>query len=81
MNQAITHHDKIGSQLDEGDCVAYPDHNTLAIGTIIKINPKMVKVQPVGSTGYWARGTNKYPNDVIKLNGADVTLYLLKHTK
>jgi len=81
MNQAVTHYDKMGRQLDEGDCVAYPEHNSLYIGTIIKINPKMIKVQKVGSTGYWARGTNKYPNDVVKLDSADVTLYLLKHTK
>jgi hypothetical protein len=71
----------MGRQLDEGDCVAYPEQNSLSIGTIIKINPKMIKVQKVGSTGYWARGTNKYPNDVVKLDSADVTLYLLKHTK
>jgi hypothetical protein len=79
--ETIQHNDKLSQPLAEGDCVAYPEHNSLAIGTIIKINPKMVKIQRVGSTGYWARGTNKYPNDVVKLDGADVTLYLLKHTK
>lgn len=80
-NKQIIHNDKLGRPLAEGDCIAYPEHNSLSVGTIIKINPKMIKVQRVGSTGYWARGTNKYPNETVKLDGPDVTLYLLKNTK
>ena len=76
-----THQDKLGRLLVEGDCVAFPESNSLSIGTIIKLNPKMVKIVKVGATGYWARGTNKYPNDIIKLDGEDVTLYLLRQIK
>lgn len=82
MTKAIPEHkDLMGRPLDEGDCVAYPQSNSLVVGTIIKINPKMLKVAAVGSKGYWARGTNKYPSDLVKLEGEDVTLYLLKNTK
>lgn len=76
-----THQDKLGRLLVEGDCVAYPESNSLRIGTVIKINPKMVKVKGLGTTGYWARGTNKYPDDIVKLEGEEVTMYLLRHTK
>lgn len=41
----------------------------------------MLKVTAVGAKGYWARGTNKYPEDLIKLNGEEVTMYLLKNAK
>ena len=75
------HYDKLGRLLSEGDCVAFPSSNTLCIGTITKVNPKMLKVKQLGSTGYWARGTNKYPSDLVKLEGEDVTMYLLKNAK
>lgn len=79
--ELLEHKDLLGRPLAEGDCVAYPQSNTLVIGTITKVNPKMLKVAAVGSKGYWARGTNKYPGDIIKLDGEDVTMYLLKNTK
>lgn len=81
MAKLPDHYDKLGRLLSEGDCVAFPSSNSLCIGTIVKVNPKMLKVKQLGSTGYWARGTNKYPEDLVKLDGEDVTMYLLKHTK
>lgn len=81
MKQLPEHKDKLGRVLAEGDCVVYPQANTLVIGTISKINPKMLKVVAVGSKGYWSRGTNKYPQDIVKLDGEDVTMYLLMNTK
>lgn len=77
----IEHKDKLGRVLSLGDHVAFPSSNSLCIGTIIKVNPKMLKVTAIGATGYWARGTNKYPDDLVKLDGEDVTLYLLKKIK
>lgn len=81
MSKLPDHRDKLGRALAEGDCVAFPSSNSLCIGTIIKINPKMLKVKQLGATGYWARGTNKYPEDLVKLEGEEVTVYLLKHIK
>lgn len=81
MSKTPEHYDKLGRLLGEGDCVAFPSANTLCIGTITKVNPKMLKVKQLGSTGYWARGTNKYPSDLVKLEGEDVTMYLLKNAK
>jgi hypothetical protein len=68
------HKDKLGRVLALGDCVVYPQSNSLAFGTIKKFNPKMIKVCPVGSK--WEQ--NKYPEDIVKVEGPEVTVYLLK---
>lgn len=70
------HKDRLGRILKEGDCVVYPSHNSLAVGTVKKLNPKMVKVVPVG-TKYRSSGSNKYPSDMVVVEGPEVTMYLL----
>jgi hypothetical protein len=76
----VEHRDKLGRLLKLGDCVAYPNHNSLGIGTIKKINPKMVKVFRVGPTSRFYVGSNKYPSDLILLEGPEVTMYLIKNS-
>ena len=71
------HRDKLGRLLKVGDCVAYPSSNSLAIGTIKKLNPKMVKVAKLGSK-FKSDGNNKYPTDLVLLDGPEVSMYLLK---
>lgn len=78
MAKIPEHKDKLGRELAVGDAVCYPSSNMLYIGTVIKLNNKMVKVQKVGSRGY---ESNKYPDDIIKLEGADITFYVLQNTK
>lgn len=73
------HCDLFGQSLAVGDCVVYPNSNGLVVGTVIKLNPKMVKVRRVNVKWDWT--SNKYPNDVVKVQGAEVTMYLLKNTK
>jgi len=65
------HHDILGNLLSVGDYVAYPETNTLIVGKIEKLNPKMVRVK-----GVWT--SLKYPADVVKLDGPMLTAYLLK---
>ena len=63
------HKDILGRILKVGDCVAYPDGNSMRIGKIDKLNAKMIRI---------ATGTlHKYPKDTIKLEGPDLTLYFL----
>ena len=39
----------------------------------------MVKVWEAGrQAGRWYTGSNKYPGDLVKVDGAEVTMYLLK---
>jgi hypothetical protein len=77
MSDIPEHRDKLGRLLKLGDCVAYPTHNSLSIGTIKKLNPKMVKVAKIG-TKHKDNGSNKYPQDIVLLDGPDVVFYLLK---
>jgi hypothetical protein len=73
------HRDKLGRMLAVGDAVCYPSHNSLGLGTVKKINPKMIKVMEVGrSASKWYTGSNKYPQDLVKIDGPEVTMYLLK---
>lgn len=74
------HRDKLGRLLKVGDCVAYPSHNSLGVGTIKKLNPKMVKVVKVPAGKYRDSGSNKYPNDLVLLDGPEVTMYLIKNS-
>ena len=71
------HSDKLGRVLQLGDCVVYPQSNSLVIGTVKKFNPKMVKVAIVPSRT-WGGETNKYPSDLVKVDGPEVTMYLIK---
>ena len=71
---AIEHKDILGKPIVPGDVVAMAYSNSLAIAIIDKLNPKMVKVKRPNSS--WAQ--NKYPYDLIKIDGPDAMLYLLK---
>lgn len=71
------HKDKLGRLIQIGDFVAYPESNSLCVGTIIKINPKMVKVARVAKNRW---ESNKYPQDCVKLEQSDMTWYILKNS-
>jgi hypothetical protein len=46
---------------------------------VVKINNKMIKVVNVSAKSTWARrGINKYPQDCVVVDGAEVTMYLLR---
>jgi hypothetical protein len=73
------HPDKLGRELNMGDCVVYPHSNNMLIGTVVKFTPKMIIVKTIGAgwRGYEAR---KYSADVIKIEGPEVTMYLIKNS-
>ena len=74
---AINHKDVLGQTLAVGDCVVFPSSNTMYVGVITKFNPKMIKVKRVGKNRSWEQ--NKYPSDLAKVSGTEVTMYLLKN--
>jgi hypothetical protein len=72
MSKSIpVHTDILDRALAVGDYVVYPYSNTLRLGKVEKLNPKMIKIQ-----GKYA--INKYPKDTAKLEGPDLVMYLLK---
>ncbi len=72
--EAIEHKDILGRVIEVNDVVAMASHNNLVIGIVEKLNPKMVKVKRPSST--WTQ--NKYPQDLIKIDGPEAMVYLLK---
>jgi len=76
---SVIHLDKLGQPLKQGDIVAFPYQNRLQIGRIVKINAKMLRVEKVEKKKKWEPvGWNKYPEDAVKIEGPQVTMYLLK---
>lgn len=71
---APQHSDLFGQSLEIGDCVVYPRSNSMRVGTVAKLNPKMVGVKGIQR---WS-DCNKYPQELVKVSGAEVTMYLLK---
>lgn len=68
------HKDVLGRDIEVGTYVAYPDSNMMKIGKVDKLNAKMIRIQ----TGReWRWTVNKYAKDTVKLEGPDLTLYLL----
>lgn len=70
--------DCLNRELNIGDAVCYADHNRLHLGTVKKIHTKMVTVWDVGPQMSWYTGSKKYPHDMVRVEGPDVTMYLLK---
>jgi hypothetical protein len=75
----LKHPDKLGRNLEMGDCVVYPQSNSMMIGTVIKFTPKMITVKTINSGGWRGWETRKYSSDVIKIEGPEVTMYLIKN--
>jgi|688.fasta_scaffold13361_24 hypothetical protein len=76
----IEHRDILGRLLKIGDVVAVSLHNNMKIARVTKLNPKMVKVQLLNvKTSTWYTGShNKYPEDLVIVDGPYVTMYILK---
>lgn len=78
----IPHNDKLGRPVKLGDLVCYPHSNSLEIGTVQSTGKKQCRISNLeGNKDYRGRekpGKLVYPDDMILLEGADVTVYLLK---
>ena len=57
--EAPVHKDKLGRVINVGDFVAYPSHNSLGFGKVMKLNNKMVGVIPAVSKRPVYKNTNK----------------------
>jgi hypothetical protein len=77
MSETVLHKDILGNPIKVDDTVVYPNHNSLRIATVKKINPKMINVVAVGRT-YPDR---KYPTDLLVVDDPKITMYMLKHNK
>jgi hypothetical protein len=76
----IEHKDLFNHTLELGMAVVYSQYNMLTIGHIIKINPKTVRVRKY-TTARWQQESQQYPQDLIMVNSADLTAWMLKGAK
>ena len=73
-----THADILGNAIQVGEVCVYPAYNELKIGTITKLNPKMIDVVGIGKSYH----TRRYPHDVYLIsNDSKLSMYLLKNSK
>jgi len=80
MKELPVHKDKLGREIKVNDFVAYPTHNSLEFGKVMKINNKMIGVLPVIQKYKHHKNTNKYPSDLVRLEAQDMTWYILKNS-
>lgn len=75
------HKDKLGRVIRLEDFVCYPDGNSLEIGKVVKINPKMIKVSRIPDRNRkWGGEKNKYPVDAVLVEAKAATFYILKNS-
>lgn len=75
-----THIDLLHRPVGCGDYVALSHHNSLYIGKVMKVTPKMFVIDTIRGSpdSYGHTGIRKYPIQLVKVDEQDVTLYLLK---
>lgn len=96
MAKTPKHKDIVGREINVGDVVVVPQWKTVAIGVVLKINPKMITVnvlpngdhQPtINSNTQWKvvkplHGDKRlYPHGVLVVDSTDyVTMFVLKNS-
>ena len=80
--EEIVHKDTIGQIIRIDSYVAYPQNNSLCVGVVKKINPKMIGISRlVKGKGWSSRYINKYPDDCVIIDGTRVTMRLLSSSQ
>jgi len=75
------HRDKLGRKIELENFVCYPSSNSLDIGKVVKITPKMVLVSRIPDKyRKWGGESRKYPSDLVLVEGKDVTMYILRNS-
>lgn len=73
----LEHKDILGNTIKVDDTVVYPNHNSLQIATVKKLNPKMINVVAIGRKA----PDRKYPSDLLVVDDPKITMYMLKYDK
>lgn len=77
---STVHRDIFGRIITEGSPIVFPHGNSLYVGTVGKCSPKMVRVHPSVSMYRSSTGILKYANSCVMVEGADVTMYILRNS-
>jgi hypothetical protein len=75
------HIDKLGREIQVGDCVALPSYNHMHVGRVSKLTKKMVRVEQLVVKSKWQYTWIKYAEDLVVVEGPGVTMLVLKANK
>jgi hypothetical protein len=78
MTAEIAHKDLIGNNIAVGSYVVIPTGRVLSLGTVTKLNPKMITVLKVKTSRFAHREERRYPKDLLVIDDPKITLYMLK---
>jgi len=74
--------DFLGRELAVGDVVAFEGVNGggLVLGRIEKFSPKQASLTPLSDHNSWSskKTISRYSSQCVKIDDADITMYLLK---
>lgn len=82
-NQSNSPHlDAIGQEIRFNDVVAFWQSNSIKIGRVIKLHPKMIRLKELKKSKHsWNTGEyNKYPADTVIIDGEQAMIYILKNS-
>lgn len=75
------HLDIFGRKIFPGDCVVSQSWGQqLGIFTATRLTQKMVKLRNIKSKNLRSE-QQRYPHDCVKVDGPEVTFYILKHSE
>lgn len=74
------HKDLLGQPIITGTKVAVARHNQLRICSVVKLSPKMLRVEPVNA-GYPQSGFQVFGHQTVVIDGTDVLSFILKGNK
>ena len=77
MAKEVEHKDLLGNPITENSKLAVSHHNSLKICSIVKLNPKMLRVKPINQH-YRGDGYLVYPTQTVVVDGPDVMAYILR---
>ena len=79
MAKEVEHKDILGNPITESSKLAVSHHNSLKICSIVKLNPKMLRVKPINAGQYYrGEGYLVYPSQTVVVDGPDVMAYILR---
>jgi hypothetical protein len=80
MSNSVVHLDLLGRPIAENDVVAYTHHNSLEVGRVGQVSPKMIRVFPIKDIGWRSsRGYLKYSSQCVHIGGPELTAWILKN--
>ena len=81
--EPIEHRDLLNKKIAVGDIVAFAESGSQYVGKIVKLTPKRVKIDRITTRTAFRYGNYLYqrpPGDVVIIEGAHVSVYIMAHS-